>query len=214
LKYPYILFDLDGTLIDSHEAICRSLNDTLRHFGLKELPFSQSRKYIGTPLPEVMMSLGIDPKEGIQVYRPFYFSYLEKYQIPYEGIDEALQKLSVSARLSVATNKGRNGTDLSLKHAGLSRHFQFCLTEADVDHTKPHPRMFEKTVDHYRKQGHSPERSQFIMVGDSPVDGDFAFNSGIPFAFASWGFYDESDLNRNPDVILVKPSDLSVLSGE
>lgn len=215
MNYCLYIFDLDGTVVNSVDAILYSLKGTLTHFG-KPIPSDETlKKVIGIPLLEVIRKIGIEDAEaGVEVYREHYYRCLEPMQRLYPGMDEALKALHGKIPMAVATNKGRNGTEKTLAALHIQNRFDTLATEHDVEYPKPSPDELELILDYYgKKRGLKFERSDILMIGDSPVDEAFARNTGIDFAFASWGFYSESDLAAPPNHILKTPADLLAVSG-
>lgn len=208
MRYKYLMFDLDGTLIDSKNSICLALNKTLNYFGKESLDFNYSKKYIGTPLKKVLSSLSLDPEKAIEIYRPYYFELMKDHQFIYEGIIDIITKLRQFSKTILVTNKGRNGTDLSLEYANLNGFFDFTITETEVKEVKPFTEMFILIKNYLSSNKYQYSDRDFLMIGDSPVDCDFAKNCNIDFAFASWGFYDLKDFKIPPKYILEKPKDL------
>ncbi|HPO49567.1 MAG TPA: HAD hydrolase-like protein [Spirochaetota bacterium] len=210
MGYEYFIFDLDGTLINSENSICLALNKTLNYYGLDGLDFNYSKKFIGTPLKKVLEKLSLDPEEAIKIYRPIYFELMKTHQFLYDGILDVLTKLKSDKTIILATNKGRSGADLSLEYVGLENIFHLTVTESDVENLKPSTDMFDyiKRFLSAKKQKLDFDNADFLMIGDSPVDFEFARNSNIDFALAEWGFYDLSDFSGNPDYVLKNASDI------
>jgi HAD superfamily hydrolase (TIGR01549 family) len=209
MKYLLCLFDLDGTLIDSHEAICKAVNDTLAEYGVEKKSVEELRKQIGYPLSEMLSSAGLKLDSGVMdVYRHYYFQYIELHQKIYAGIQETMKELCGKVSMSIVTNKGKQGSELSLKPFGLGKYFDFIVTERDVTNLKPHKEPFQKILELYRLENKIFKKPEILMIGDSPVDIDFAKNCGIDSAFASWGFFDYSDLKSKPLYVLTKPQEL------
>jgi hypothetical protein len=115
--------------------------------------------------------------------------------------------------MAVATNKGKNGARMSLEYTGLAEYFGIVITENEVSRLKPDPEPFEKILAFYRKQGYRFEKSDILMIGDSPTDIEFANNCGIDSAFAVWGYSNVSELLHQPTYVLRKPSELIEING-
>jgi phosphoglycolate phosphatase len=216
MKYMLYIFDLDGTLIDSHMAICMALNDVLKAFGLPQKDLAVLKKTIGIPLMTTFEMIGIaipDKEKAFNMYRDFYFPYIEKYQFSIKNMKETLDELKGRVLLAIATNKGRNGTLISLKAADLDGYFEFMTTENELTNLKPHPESFDKIMQFYHGQGKFLERSDVLMIGDSHVDIDFAHNSGIDSAFVTWGFSTLEELTNQPTYVLSDPTELLEIGG-
>lgn len=214
MNYTVNMFDLDGTLIDSHQAICMALNDVLKAFGLPPKELSVLKKTIGIPLDTTFEMIGIaDVKKAFNMYRDYYFPYIEKYQFSIKGMKETLVELKRFMPLTIATNKGRPGTLISLKAADLDSYFEFITTENELKNLKPHPESFEKTMEYFRGQGKRIEKSDVLMIGDSPVDIDFAHNCGIDSVYVTWGFSTLADLTNQPTYVISDPAELIEING-
>lgn len=214
MKYMLYIFDLDGTLIDSHMAICMALNDVLKVFGLPVRDIAELKKTIGIPLMTTFEMIGIpDKQKAFNIYRDFYFPYIEKYQFSIKNMKETLDELQGRVLLAVATNKGRNGTLISLKAADLDGYFEFMTTENELNNLKPHRESYDKILEFYRGQGKFLRNEDVLMVGDSHVDIDFAHNSGIDSAFVTWGFSTEAELTKKPTYVVSDPSELLEIGG-
>ncbi len=216
MRYLLNIFDLDGTLLDSREAIFKSINDTLIYFGKDPHDYEISEKFIGLEsLNSTLQKFGIQDNEEkiLQIYRQYYFEYISKYQKLFNGIRDLLNSLKNKLLLAIATNKGQKGTLLSLQAAEIENYFDCIITEQDVKNIKPHRESFDKIIAYYKHEGKNLDPGDVLMIGDSPVDGDFAANCGIDFAFCSWGFFDEKDLSQKPEYILNNPSDIIEING-
>ena len=214
MNYTLNIFDLDGTLIDSHMAICMALNDVLKAFGMPPQDINELKKTIGIPLNTTFDMIGIqDTKKAFNMYRDFYFPYIEKFQFTIKGMKEALVELKRFMPLTIATNKGRMGTLISLKAADLDGYFEFMTTENELKNLKPHPESFEKTLEYFLGQGKRIEKEDVLMIGDSPVDIDFAHNCGIDSVYVTWGFSTLADLTNQPTYVISDPAELIAING-
>ena len=185
MKYLLFLFDLDGTLIDSHQAICRALNDTLVAYGKPAKEYAECKRFIGYQLDDVFRQLEImEGQKTIDIYRQYYFQYIDSMQYLYPGVQDLLKSLHGKMPLAVVTNKGRTGSLNSLKAVGIDGYFDLIVTENDVREPKPSREPLEAVLKYYRGNGMTFEPEDILMIGDSPVDRDFAANCGIDFAFA------------------------------
>lgn len=214
MNYTLNIFDLDGTLIDSHLAICMALNDVLKAFGLPQKDMAVLKKTIGIPLDTTFEMIGVqDTKKAFNMYKDYYFPYIEKFQFSIKGMKETLDELKNNVLMTIATNKGRNGTLISLKAADLDGYFEFMTTENELKNLKPHPESFEKTLAYFHSQGKMIEKRDVLMIGDSPVDIDFAHNCGIDSVYVTWGFSTLADLTHQPTYVISEPSELIGING-
>lgn len=213
MRYLLFLFDQDGTLINSEKAICASIAKTLRYFGKEPLSPEEEIKYIGYDLIRLFKLLDIpDPLKAIEVFRSNYFPMIETHQTSYSGITDLLKSLFGKMTLAIVTNKGKEGTIRSLSASKIRDFFDLIVTEQDVKRPKPATDALDLVLKHYRSHGIFHEKTDILMIGDSPVDFEFAQNCGIDFAFASWGFFREEDLPGKPDIVLKNPVDLYTIN--
>ncbi len=157
MKYLLNIFDLDGTLVDSHVAISMAMNGVLREIGLPEQDTQTLKRMIGRPIEDMMKACGIENiKKGIEIYRSYYFQYIKDYQKVFPGIKDILDSLKNKVLLAVATNKSRPGTLLSLEGAGLAGYFDIIVTESEIKHLKPDPDSFGRIIKFFRSEGKIP----------------------------------------------------------
>lgn len=208
LKYSLILFDLDGTLIDSRKSIITSLHEAARAMGVSPRNARKAECLIGQPLSKILEKAKFpDVEKGIELYRKSYYEYIDT-EVPYEGIKKLLDEIDGQAALVVVTNKGSGGANRTLKQNGLLDYFTRIETVESCENPKPHPECFLNILSYYEKEGIIIPREKCLMVGDSPTDIEFAHRSGIDSAFATWGFFSESDLTCSPTYVLSEPADL------
>lgn len=207
MRYRLCIFDLDGTLIDSQSVIRTALQNTARELGVASGVLHSSALPIGLPLTDILQQLGFrDVEHARAVYRKYYYHllHLEK---PFPGVPELLARLHHRVLLALATNKSFDGTQATLRHTGLSVFFDVIET-IDRGNPKPDKDAFERISDFYRRQGTLLQPQDCLMVGDSPVDMEFAHNAGIDAAFAAWGFYTQDQLTTQPAYIVATPREL------
>lgn len=207
MHYKLIIFDLDGTLVDSKAAIMAAMRDMARDMGLSDDAFARQNINIGLPMSDILRELGIADIEAARaVYRSYYRTYIHMEHV-FPGIRDLLEKLSGNAALAIATNKAYAGSLRTLDNAGIGNYFDFI---ASLDHgaAKPDPDAFTRICAYYRDRGETYSPGDCLMVGDSPIDAEFARNCGIDFVFAQWGFYDGSDLREKPGRSIATPGEL------
>ena len=187
-----ILFDLDGTLLDTLEDLTDAVNYTMRHFACPELSKEQVRMYIGNgPLNLMEKSLsgasnGPSASEALQVYKPYYETHSEVKTRPYTGISEMLQSIMGSYPVAVVSNK----QDAAVK--SLCQKFfpgVYAQGETNSCPRKPAPDMLYMAM-----QAIGVERC--IFVGDSEVDVLTANHAGMPCVSVLWGFRNEEILRE------------------
>ena len=143
--------------------------------------------------------MSLDPEKAIDIYRPIYFELMKTHQHLYNNILELLNEIKNGGNLIfLATNKGRTGTDLTLEYTNIKNYFDLTVTETDVKNVKPEIDMFVHIKTYLDSKNLKYSNRDFLMVGDSPVDCDFATNCQIDFAHAGWGFYEMCDFMIKP----------------
>ncbi len=193
LKGWTIIFDLDGTLVETAPDLMNALNHVLGEMELAPLPLAEVRGMIGHGA-KAMIKAGlrahqIEPDtDGLeQLWRKFITYYTANIAIqshPYEGCLAALDELAAAgASLAVSTNKPQGLSDHLLGELGMDQRFAAVVGSDSVPNPKPHGDHLLLTVD---KAGGIPARA--IMVGDSETDEKAARNAGLPFIFVPFGY--------------------------
>ena len=203
-----ILFDLDGTLIDSVRLILDSYHHTMRSHGLPARSDDHWLHGLGTPLSAQLADWGNDPetlKALIATYREYNLEHHDRMVTVYPGIVEvvrAIREAGVSTGL--VTSKNRNGALRGLGVAGLVDMMDVLVCADEVDNPKPHPEPVEKAV---RLLDGNP--AQTIYVGDSIHDMQSGRAAGVRTAAALWGPFGRSHLTgASPDYWLDTPPEL------
>ena len=185
-----ILFDLDGTLMDTLEDILDSSNYALSRFGYPPRTLKEMRRFVGNGAAnQIRMSApeGTDPQrleEILAVYKPYYTDHCQIKTAPYPGAVEALKKLEDKFPLGIVSNK----PDPAVKSI-CGQYFPgiYALGEAPDCPRKPQPDMIYKAMA-------AIGADRCIYVGDSEVDVITAKNAGIPCLSVLWGFRDREDM--------------------
>jgi len=183
-----LIFDLDGTLIDSKQDLIHSVNAMLRELGRGELAEETISGYIGHGAPQlVARALGDGcTEEERQRALQFFLSYYEQHKMDatraYPGVAETLEKLS-SIPMAVLTNKPVRISVRILDAMGLSRYFRAIYGGNSFETKKPDP-LGARTI--LRELGAEPREA--LLVGDSEVDVQTARNAGMLAATVNYGF--------------------------
>ncbi|MDH5545983.1 MAG: HAD-IA family hydrolase [Gammaproteobacteria bacterium] len=180
LPYKMLVFDWDGTLMDSQAEIVYCFQSAAKDLKLAVPPTEEIHKIIGIGMQFAVRAIfpGVQSDEGINAiierYRHYYF-HPEKVQSElFEGIYDMLIDLeSQGYLLGVATSKGRRGLDESLERTRLNKvfHVTRCIDEAQ---SKPHPQMLLDAIDML-----GVERDEALMIGDTEFDLQMANNAGV-----------------------------------
>jgi len=207
--YELIVFDWDGTLMDSADRIVTCVHAVITELGLEPRSRQQISNIIGLSLEESIETLypGCDAAfvaRMISGYRALYFSQTPPPSQLFDGAGEMVRALyEAGYLLGVATGKGRRGLDENLDQSGLRTlfHATRCADEAP---SKPHPGMLEQLME---VLGTTPERT--LMIGDTVYDLDMARNAGADSVAVSYGVHDRTRLQLSgPLTCIDHPSDL------
>jgi phosphoglycolate phosphatase len=202
-----VIFDLDGTLIDSYQAIYLSFQYVYQNMGLHPLPFDEVIKVVGLGLTRTFHDL-LGEERTPEALRLFRKKYEEVFRQNTHLLPEARETVEAihnkGIKMSVATNKLGRFSRAIFQHLGMEQFFAAIVGDEDVSPNKPDPAMLLYAMD---KMGLSKE--EVIMVGDSLTDIQTAKNAGIRvFAVPSGVTKKEVLEQAKPTVILER---LSVL---
>ena len=183
MRYRYIAFDLDGTLIDSEEAVLRSLQDTLRTVTGKEYPLSELIFSLGIPGLKCLEQLGLpDPEGALQLWETNLCRYQGLVKL-FPAVPELLKSLAdQGCSLGAVTSKTREELDYDFIPLGLGTYLPTVITASDTVLHKPEAQPLLKFME---RVGARPEDT--LYVGDSPYDSECAHRAGVDFALAVWG---------------------------
>jgi phosphoglycolate phosphatase len=213
LTYDLLIFDLDGTLIDSREDIADSINLALQDFGLPTHSIAAIAGMIGAGVA-ALVRRALDPAEHAQSehvlarYREHYAARLVAKTRLYEGLEAILRRAHAGGLiLAVATNKPEEYTGAILRHLGIRDLFQAVSGEREGKPRKPDPACVLEILSALG----APER-RTLYLGDSLIDLETARAAGVPVALVSWGFTPRSVLQAaGPDHLLDTPAELARL---
>lgn len=208
-----VIFDLDGTLVDSAPDLMDALNATLAREGIAPLSESQVRPLLGAGARALLergfaavgRSVSPDRMEALfEAFLDHYRAHLVDRTRVFPGVEAALDRLEgAGCRLAVATNKLESLSVPILEKLGLAHRFvaicgQDTFREADGRNIpKPDPRMLLGCV---AQAGGAPERA--VMVGDSRTDIDAARRVGMPVAAVDFGYTDTPVAELGPDRVI------------
>ncbi len=196
-----ILFDLDGTIIDSTEAILESFKHSFKEFNQKPPKESDILPQIGHPLVDMFVNLGVDKKEAnsyVKVYKSHYQKIHTKKTKLLNGAKEAIEKAYKSgAILGVVTTKtGKYSIEL-LEHFGLMQYFSTLIGSEDVKKHKPNPEPIYLAL----KRLDVTKSSNIYMIGDTCMDMLSAKNAGIKGIGVEFKYTPLTELNKCSSVV-------------
>ena len=196
MKYELIVFDWDGTLLDSAGAIAQAIQSASRDLGLTVPDEASARHVIGLGLVEALQHAVPDlpPERYQEMVERYRFHYLAgDHQLTlFAGVPEMLQRLCAAGHiLTVATGKSRLGLNRALEHSGLGSLFQASRC-ADECHSKPHPQMLEELLAEFGMTAAST-----VMIGDTSHDLLMARNAGVESLAVTYGAHQHDHLQEH-----------------
>ena len=184
-----IIFDLDGTLLDTLEDLKDAVNAALRQSGYPERSLEEVRRFVGNGVGMLVRRAvpeGADPQPVLEQFLAYYGAHCQEKTRPYDGIVDVLAELGERYRLAIVSNK----LDSAVK-ALCADHFPgiYALGEAVGRPRKPAPDMVRKAMD-------AIGVTDCIYVGDSEVDVATAKKAEVPCISVLWGFRDRQELQE------------------
>ena len=179
-----VLFDLDGTIIDTNELIIQSFLHTFE--GITQEPVTREHiiPNMGRPLVEQMQYFSgrTEVEDLVQKYRAFNVGRHDELVTEFPGVRKTIARLHAGGiKLGIVTSKVRMTSLMGLKLCGLSEFFQTIVSVDDVQKAKPDPEGIRKAM---QALGSSTEHT--LMVGDSHYDIEAAHNAGVQSAGVAW----------------------------
>ncbi|VEU82394.1 HAD family hydrolase [Acholeplasma hippikon] len=205
-----ILFDLDGTILDTLMDLTNAVNHTLRKFGYKERTAKQVRSFLGNGAKQLILkSLDGDESqldEVLSYYMPYYEANSECLTKPYEGIEELLKKLKHNYKLGVVSNKHQKAVEKIIEKY-FPNIFDVVIGEQQGVPKKPAPDMLFNAL-----KGLNANIENTIFIGDSEVDIQTGKNAGMDVIAVAWGFRDKDELiDHEPNYLIDEVNDILLL---
>jgi pyrophosphatase PpaX len=210
-----VLFDLDGTLIDSIDLILASYRHTLSAHGHPPVDDAEWLRGLGRPLRVQLGPWASNPAEleaMVRTYREFNLANHDHMVRTFDGVPELVRRLRRGGRrLGVVTSKTREGTLRGLRLAGIEEAIEVMVCADDVVHPKPHPEPITRAV-----TALGVEAGRTLYVGDSLHDLHAGRAAGVLTAAVLWGPFRREDLEPGaPDFWVEQPEAvLEVVTGE
>ena len=203
-----IIFDLDGTLLDTRDDILAAFGKAFEGLGIPAPPPQKLVSVIGKRLEDCFAVFLDDDEarsaEGARLFRSWYADHYRDRTRPYPGVEEALARLASRHRLAVCTMKKGIYARALVDSFGWGPLFRSVLGSEEGFPAKPDPAMLLELC---RRLDVEPEG--VLYVGDTSLDAEMARRAGASFAFAAYGY---GSLENQPvQVVLSSPEDLSVL---
>jgi len=217
-KIRLLIFDLDGTLIDSRLDLVHSVNATLRHMKRPELPDDVIASYVGDGAPALIgRALGEEAgdeklvRSGLEYFLAYYREHKLDHTHLYDGILEALASLQDShnglpRKMAVLSNKPVNPSRAIVEALGLGQFFPLVYGGNSFATKKPDPEGAQTIL---RETGSEPQET--LIVGDSGVDVLTGRNAGTWTCGVTYGFAPHTLHDAAPDVVVDQPRELAEL---
>lgn len=195
MKYKTLIFDLDGTLLNTLDDLTASVNYAMGQCGFPERTIDEVRSFIGNGV-KVLIRRAIPEGTGEAEYNKAHSEFRKHYSensrnktAPYEGIMELLHTLkSKGYVLAIVSNK----VDFAVKDLRdkfFSDVIDVAIGDSDATRTKPEPDMVYKAIDEL-----GVDKNTCVYIGDTDVDIETAKNAGMDCISVSWGFRSHSEL--------------------
>lgn len=211
MTVTHVLFDFDGTLVDSKAAILAGYREAVREVtGIQGFPGPDVdiEELLKRRLPESFAELGFPERgeAGARAYDEWYRAHGTELVTIYDGVDELLDGLwNAGVEVGIVTNKGRTRTESDLRHVGLDPG-RFCVlvTAEDSAERKPDPTPVRIGAE---RAGADPARA--LYVGDGPHDVGASLAAGLFAVGVSWGYYSREALEcAGAELIVDRPDEL------
>lgn len=193
-----LIFDLDGTLLNTIADLGNAANHTLEELGLPQHTLDEYRLMVGSGMRKLIMRAIPDDKAAddefvdstLARFLEYYAEHIDVYTTPYPGIPELISALSTGGyKLAVASNKIQAGAERLIE-----KFFPGIPFVAVMGNSPDYPLKPDAALVEYIMQKAGTDRAHTIMIGDSVTDIQTARNAGIPVIAVSWGFRPRHEL--------------------
>ncbi|MBF0264660.1 MAG: HAD-IA family hydrolase [Gammaproteobacteria bacterium] len=201
-NYSLVIFDWDGTLVDSIARIIDGLEKTINHLQLEPKTPKKLKEIIGLGLNHAILSLY--PELNDQQVEHFANSYRQFFTVSqaselFFGVDKMLYELKQKGvMLAIATGKGRSGLNSSMTEVGLE-HFFHASRCADETQSKPNPAMLHEILDEF-----GMDKADAVMIGDSSYDIQMAQQINMDNIGVTYGVHSKEDLTQLNTQLIVE----------
>lgn len=192
MKYRMVVFDLDGTILDTIGDLCASCNAALTKFNLPVITVEQTKAFLGFGVRKLVEFASNGDKrldELLKVFIGYYSVHYNDNTIPFDGIKDVINFCHDNGiMVGVLTNKVEDiAKALCDKH--FSNDFLFVYGDVKGRKRKPDPDMILKIIDDYNLS-----KEEFLYIGDSEVDVKVSINAGVDCVLLTYGFRKKEDL--------------------
>lgn len=207
-----IIFDLDGTLLNTIDDLTDAVNYALWEYGFAPRSVDECRQFVGNGVAKLMeraLPDHVRTPENLERMCKLFFSYYDEHlwdkTRPYAGMKSILAALQARGiKLAVASNKYQSATERLIEHFFPQIPFAAVLGQRENVPAKPHPQIVQDIL---AAAGETPEH--VLYIGDSDVDMQTAHNAGVKACAATWGFKPREVLAAcGPDYLIDTPQEL------
>jgi len=209
-----VLFDLDGTILDTNELIFRSFEYAWTQKGWTHVTREQLTPYMGGKLTDMFRLVTgageAEVEELIRLYREYNWAHHDELVCSFPYVRETMEELRrAGVRMGVVTTKIRKTSEMGLKHCGLEQFIETIVSLDDVVHAKPHPEPVLKALSLMKA-----DPATTIMVGDSKADLLAARDAGVRSVAVGWTIKRRDELEAcRPDYWIEDMRELPALVG-
>ena len=191
--YNYIIFDIDGTILDTEIAVLSSLQKLVFEELNKNFSFEELRFALGIPGEITLKKLGItNPIQSNEKWNSYLKKYFHHVKV-FDDIKDTLVKLKeMGISTGIVTSKTKEEFINDFVPFGLSNYFKLVVCADDTENHKPNPEPILKFI-----ELSGADKSKTIYIGDTKYDMDCASGAGIDFALALWGAKSSIGINAN-----------------
>lgn len=209
-KYDTVIFDLDGTLLNTIEDLTDGVNYVMEQYGFPQWKICDIRNFVGNGIRNLMIKATPDGEENPkfeEIFKNFKEYYTEHCRIkttPYDGVTELLKRLhTFGYKMAIVSNKNHQAVQ-ELNEIYFDEYISAAIGEKPGVRKKPAPDSVGEAL---KKLGADKEKA--IYVGDSEVDAQTAKNSEMDYVLVTWGFRDREQLEvYNPVSFIDTPMEL------
>lgn len=194
-----ILFDLDGTLIDSTEAILESFENSFALHGYEKAEKEKIKALIGHPLDIMYQELGVKKKDIeaiVETYKRHYRKISTQKTVLLQNAAQAVKDASTFATLGIVTTKTGEYSKVLMEHFELMHHFEVLIGREHVVHPKPHAEPILKAIEQLKY-----ENKEIWMIGDTSLDLLAAKNAGVNSIAVLSGYEEKETLKKHTNII-------------
>jgi len=188
-----VVFDLDGTVVDSTRALLEAHEAAWTSLGLERPPDEAILELIGLPLVHTMRTLAPeqDPHALVEAYSRAYVKIAPRYERLFDGMAELLAR---PFRAAVATGKSQRGAERVVNQLGLGERFEIVLGGDSVPRPKPNPDLLHAIME-------ATGTRELVMIGDTTYDLEMAHAAGVKAIGVSWGHHSVERLREWAPVV-------------